>query len=244
MLDNGSVSSERGDVKPSTGGAEPETESSPAQSSGSSESAETAGSAEVTDSVDEQAEQALPPRRVAVLAIVAPLALAIDIISKVLVVAYLEAENKPPLKLLGGLVYFDVIRNSGAAFSMATGMTWILSLVAVAVVVALIIIAPRLRSTGWAIGLGLVLAGALGNLLDRIFRAPGPLRGYVVDFISLFWPNGEHYAVFNFADSCICVGGALIVVMAILGRDYDGGVSRRRRLAEQGAVSRSSDSRS
>ncbi|HEX3785807.1 MAG TPA: signal peptidase II [Pseudonocardiaceae bacterium] len=186
----------------------------------------------------------MPARRIAVFAIVAPLALAIDIISKVLVVANLEAQNKPPLKLLGGLVYFDVIRNSGAAFSTATGMTWILSLVAIAVVVALIVIAPRLRSTGWAIGLGLVLAGALGNLVDRIFRSPGPLRGHVVDFISLFWPNGEHYAVFNFADACICVGGALIVLMAILGRDYDGGISRRRKLAEQGAGGRSSGSSS
>jgi signal peptidase II len=108
---------------------------------------------------------------------------------------------------------------------MATGMTWLLALVAIGVVVVLIWFAGRLRSVGWAIGLGLVLAGALGNLSDRIFRAPGPLRGHVVDFISVFAPNAERFPVFNAADSCICVGGALIVLLSLLGRDYDG--SRR-----------------
>lgn len=206
------VSSDAGDVKPPT---------------------------EVADETDdakaaepEAAEPPLPPRRFAVLAIVTPLALALDIITKTLMVA--NQEGKPPIRILGGLVYLDVIRNPGAAFSMATGMTWILSLIAVAVVVALVVIAPRLRSTGWAIGLGLVLAGALGNLLDRIFRSPGPLQGHVVDFISVFGPYAKYFAVFNVADSCICVGGALIVLMAILGRDYDGGVARRRKLAEIG----------
>ena len=187
-----------------------------------------------TDETDDHkaVEPPLPARRFAVLAIVAPLALALDIVTKVLMVA--NQEGKPPIRILGGLVYLDVIRNSGAAFSMATGMTWILSLIAVAVVVALVVVAPRLRSTGWAIGLGLVLAGALGNLIDRIFRSPGPLRGHVVDFVSVFGPYAKYFAVFNIADSCICVGGALIVLMAILGRDYDGGVARRRRLAEIG----------
>jgi signal peptidase II len=175
-------------------------------------------------------EPPLPARRVAVLAIVAPLALALDIITKTLMVA--NQEGRAPIRILGGAIYLDVIRNPGAAFSMATGMTWILSLIAVAVVVVLIVIAPKLRSTGWAFGLGLVLAGALGNLLDRIFRSPGPLRGHVVDFISVFGPYGQYFAVFNVADSCICVGGAVIVLMAILGRDYDGGIARRRKLAE------------
>ena len=202
------VSSDAGDVKPPTEVArEPEETAEPPA-----------------------VEAPLPPRRVAVLAIVAPLALALDIITKTLMVA--NQEGRDPIRILGGLIYLDVIRNPGAAFSMATGMTWVLSLIAVAVVVALIVVAPKLRSTGWAIGLGLVLAGALGNLLDRIFRSPGVLRGHVVDFVSVFGPYGKYFAVFNVADSCICVGGALIVLMAILGRDYDGGIGRRRRLAE------------
>jgi signal peptidase II len=86
---------------------------------------------------------------------------------------------------------------------------------------------------GWAIGLGLVLAGALGNLADRIFRSPGPLRGHVVDFISAFRPYGEGFAVFNLADSAITCGAILIVLMALLGKDFDGGIGKRQRLAEE-----------
>jgi signal peptidase II len=178
-----------------------------------------------TEQSTDEAAVTAPPRRLAVLIVVAVLALALDVITKHIVVA--DLEGKPVVTVLRGVLYFDVFRNPGAAFSMATGMTWILSLVALAVVVAIVWVAPRLRSTGWAIGLGLVLAGALGNLADRIFRAPGPLRGHVVDFISLFHPYGEGFAVFNLADSAITVGGALIVLMALLGKDYDGGTTRK-----------------
>ena len=143
-------------------------------------------STEQQSTEDEDQAVPVPPRRLAVLIVVAALALGLDVLTKYLVVAHLE--GKPAVTVVGGLLYFDVIRNSGAAFSMATGMTWVLSLIAVGVVVAIVFIAPRLRSVGWAIGIGLVLAGALGNLVDRIFRAPGPLRGHVVDFISVFKP--------------------------------------------------------
>jgi signal peptidase II len=170
-----------------------------------------------------------PPRRLAILIGVALLALALDITTKALVVANLE--GKDPVVVLRGVLYLDVSRNPGAAFSMATGMTWVLSLIALVIVVVLIWVAPRLRSIGWSIGLGLVLAGALGNLIDRIFRAPGPLRGHVVDFISVFRPWAGAFPIFNVADSCITVGGALIVLMALLGKDYDGGVARRAKLA-------------
>ena len=161
-------------------------------------------------------EIAIPARRAWVLAVVAVVILGLDILTKQLVVANLE--GRPPLKALGGLLYLDVFRNPGAAFSMATGMTWVFSVIAAAVVIAIIWLAPRLRSVGWAIGLGLVLAGALGNLIDRIFRAPGPLRGHVVDFVSVFGPNGQYFAIFNVADSAISIGGVLIVLMAVLGR--------------------------
>lgn len=188
--------------------------------------------AEPADAADRPAPR-IPRRRVGVVALVAVLALGLDILTKTLVVAHLE--GREPVKLLGGLVWLVVFRNPGAAFSMATGMTWILSLVALAVVVAIVWIAPRLRSVGWAIGLGLVLAGALGNLVDRIFRAPGPMLGHVVDFISLRWNGQPIFAIFNVADSCICVGGALIVLLAAFGRDYDGGLGRRRKARTSGA---------
>jgi signal peptidase II len=111
---------------------------------------------------------------------------------------------------------------------MATGMTWILALVAVGVVVAIVRIAPRLRSTAWAVALGLILGGALGNLTDRLFRAPGVMRGHVVDFVSLFGPNAEYFPAFNVADSAITIGGITLVVTVLLGIDYDGTRTRDR----------------
>jgi len=173
-----------------------------------------------------------PSRRIGTLAAAAIVLLILDVVSKALVVANLE--GRPPVRLLGGLIYLDVIRNAGAAFSMATGMTWVFSVVMIAVAIAIVWVAPRLRSTGWALGLGLVLAGALGNLIDRLFRGPGPMRGYVVDFLSLFFPYGEHFAVFNVADCGITVGGAVIAVMALLGRDYDGTRMRERKASAEG----------
>lgn len=154
------------------------------------------------------------------LALLAVAVLVADIIVKIVSVA--ELEGREPVPLFDGLVYLQLVRNPGAAFSLATGYTWILSLVAVVVVLVIIRVARRLRSTGWAIALGLILGGALGNLVDRIFRAPGPMRGHVVDMISVFAPDGRLFPVFNLADSCIVTGGALLVLLALLGRELDG----------------------
>ncbi len=159
-------------------------------------------------------------RRTGLLAAAAAVTLLLDVLSKVVAVAILE--GNPPVKLLGGAMYLVVYRNSGAAFSMATGLTWLLSLIALGVVVAIVRLAPRLHSSGWAFGLGLVLGGALGNLVDRLLRAPGPLRGHVVDFLSLLAPDGSVWPVFNLADSAIVCGGAVLVLLAATGRDFDG----------------------
>ncbi|CAL9368702.1 Lipoprotein signal peptidase [Actinosynnema sp. ALI-1.44] len=165
-------------------------------------------------------EKPLPPKRVWLLAAIAPVVFALDLVTKVIAVQQLEGQ--PPVELFGGLVYLSFLRNSGAAFGMAEGYTVILALIACCVVGFILWIARKLRSVGWAIGLGLVLGGAVGNLADRIFRGPGPLRGHVVDFVSVVEPYGAFFPVFNVADSAICVGGAVIVLMAILQRDYDG----------------------
>lgn len=157
---------------------------------------------------------------VLLLAVIAATVLAADIVTKVVAVAVLE--GREPVELLGGLVYLQLIRNPGAAFSLVTGYTWLLTIVAIGVVVVIIRVARRLRSTGWAVALGLVLGGALGNLVDRIFRSPGPLRGEVVDMVSVFGPDGMRFPVFNLADSAIVTGGALLVLLALLGRELDG----------------------
>lgn len=151
---------------------------------------------------------------------VALVVLAADAASKVAVVS--NVENQRPVRWLGGAVYLDVARNSGAAFSLGTGMTIVLTIVAIAVVGVIVKVASRLRSLGWAIALGLILGGALGNLTDRLLRAPGVGRGHVVDWISVFGPGGEHYPIFNLADSGIVCGGILAVVLVLLGIDIEG----------------------
>ena len=177
----------------------------------------------------------LPPRRITLLAVLAVFVVVLDLITKILAVALLTPSEPTPV--LGGLVYFTLIRNPGAAFGMADSMTWLLTLVVIAVVIAIIRMARRLRSTAWALSLGLILGGALGNLIDRLFRSPGFLRGHVVDFVSLFEPRGEHFAIFNVADSAITIGGVLLVVTALRGIEVDGTrlPSRSKNRAEESA---------
>jgi signal peptidase II len=169
------------------------------------------------------------PRRIALFAGVGLFALVLDIVSKVIVVAELGGGHAP-VRILGGAIYLDIARNSGAAFSLGTGFTVILTIIALAVVAVILRTASRMRSIGWAIALGLILGGALGNLADRMFREPGVGRGHVVDWISLFGPDGAHWPIFNLADSAICCGAALAAVLAIVGIELDGGrqsLSRR-----------------
>ncbi|WP_051755699.1 signal peptidase II [Nocardia sp. NRRL WC-3656] len=156
------------------------------------------------------------PRRLPWLLLIAAVVLAVDLGTKALVVAKMTPGE--PISIFGDVVRLTLIRNSGAAFSMATGMTWLLTLIAVAVVIGVIRIGRTLRSLSWAVGLGLVLGGALGNLVDRLFRSPGPLQGHVIDFIAVtkWWP------VFNVADSSIVCGAILLVVLTVFGFEPDG----------------------
>ncbi len=156
-----------------------------------------------------------PARRAGLLAGVAVTGLLVDLVTKHLVVAHLEGEA--PVRLLGGALLLAVSRNSGAAFSFAEGATVLFTAVALAVIAVIVRTAPRLRSGAWAVSLGLLLGGATGNLVDRLFRAPGVGRGAVVDFIDFrVWP------VFNVADSCIVVGGLLAILLATRGIEVDG----------------------
>ncbi len=166
---------------------------------------------------------ARPPRRLGLLLLVGIVIFALDLGSKVIAVATLS--DRPPVRLLGGLIYLTEARNTGAAFGLAQGMTVVFTLVAAVVIAVILRTAPRLRSAGWAWALGLIVGGALGNLVDRVFRSPGVFRGGVVDFISVLDPAGQVWPVFNVADSAIVSGGLLGVLMAFRGRDFDGGRS-------------------
>ncbi|HZC73785.1 MAG TPA: signal peptidase II [Jatrophihabitans sp.] len=166
-------------------------------------------------------------RRLGLFVSVAALALALDVSSKLIVVAKLP-ESHAPVRILGGAIYLQQTRNSGAAFSLGTGFTVVLTLVAVAVVGVIARTAGRMRSRGWAIALGLILGGALGNLADRIFRAPGVGSGHVVDWISAFGPDAKYWPIFNLADSAIVCGAILAALLALLGIDLDGQRARSR----------------
>lgn len=168
------------------------------------------------------------PRRVGVLVAVTAATLTLDVISKVVVVALLS--DRTPVRLLGGLLTLTELRNSGAAFNIGTGagVTLVFTVIAAVVVVAILRYARDLRSVPWAITLGLLLGGALGNLVDRVLRSPAPFRGHVVDWIQL--PN---WPVFNLADSAIVCGGALALLLASRGLQVDGTVQRQGRRGER-----------
>jgi signal peptidase II len=158
-------------------------------------------------------------RKIMVLFGVAVFAYLLDLISKMIVVAKLE--HHPPVEIVGDWLRLDAIRNAGAAFGIGEAFTIIFTCIAATVIVVIARLARKLYSLPWAIALGLLLGGALGNLTDRVFRAPGIFQGAVVDFIS-----PAHFAVFNLADSAIVCGGILIVILSFKGLDPDGTVHK------------------
>ncbi len=147
--------------------------------------------------------------------------LALDLATKMFAVAQLRSGEV--VDVIDGVLSLRLVRNPGAAFGLAQGLTIALTLIAVVVILVILRIARRLRSPGWAVGLGMVLGGAIGNLIDRLFREPGPLRGHVVDFLAV-----PHFPVFNVADSAIVTGGVLLVVLSLLGITSDGSSPARR----------------
>lgn len=145
-----------------------------------------------------------------VFASVAAGGLLLDQLTKILAVRSLDPAD--PAVLLGGLLTLRLIRNPGAAFSLGENFTIVFALLAVTVVsYVLIKLAPKVDHPGWAVALGLLVAGVSGNLMDRIFREPGFLHGHVVDFFQL-----PHFAIFNVADICITSAAVLIMVLAVV----------------------------
>lgn len=163
------------------------------------------------------------------IAILALVVLAADQFSKHLVVTHLEPGVRK--EILGEALQFVLVFNPGAAFSFGTGVTWVFT-IAMAIVAGVIVFlaATRVRSRLWAVILGLLLGGVLGNLADRLFRDPGFAVGHVVDFILTpwMWFWTARPAIFNVADMFIVCGMAAVAVMLIVGIELDGSRARKK----------------
>jgi len=144
-----------------------------------------------------------------ILVLVALTAYVVDVASKAWAV---ERLAKGDIEVLGDWFVLHLVRNPGAAFSTGTEFTIVFSLVAITAVCVVLWFARRVADPVWAVAFGLLLAGIGGNLTDRIFRDPGPLRGHVIDFLEL-----PHWPIFNVADVCINVAAALIVLQSVRG---------------------------
>ena len=178
-----------------------------------------------SDTTDDEASGDVPEtrRRTPYLSLFAAIALigyGTDVVTKVLAVRHLS--DRPPVPVIGDFLQLYLARNPGAAFSTGTSYTMALTCVAALAAFVVLWVARRLGSVGWAIGLGFLLAGVLGNLTDRVFRTPGVLRGHVVDFLML-----PHWPIFNVADMCINIAAAVIILQALRGVAVNGARTTR-----------------
>ncbi|NHT17949.1 signal peptidase II [Cellulomonas sp. IC4_254] len=159
-------------------------------------------------------------RLVATLVALAAVTLVLDQATKAWALAGLDEGVRHPV--LGDLLGLQLLFNPGAALGLATGTTWLLTVVAITVVVVIIRVSRRLGSTGWTVALGLLLGGALGNLVDRLIREPGVFMGHVVDFIAY----GDLF-VGNVADIAIVAAAGLLMLLSLMGVRLDGTRERR-----------------
>ncbi|MBP2477420.1 signal peptidase II [Crossiella equi] len=165
----------------------------------------------------ESAPAAAPahPRRLAVTLVVAAILLVVDQLSKWW--AESELTGAAPIPVIGEFIRFRLLYNPGAAFSLGADATWVFAILSGVAVIALVWVSLRVRHTGWALALGLLLGGAATHLGDRLFREPGFARGHVVDFIDY---NG--WFVGNIADIALFLGAVTLLLLSFLGIGLDG----------------------
>ncbi|QZH60054.1 signal peptidase II [Mycolicibacterium farcinogenes] len=156
----------------------------------------------------------VPPPRRRLLLSAAGVIFVIDVGTKMLAVGLLEPGRTVPL--FGDWLAWELTRNSGAALSMAANRTVMLTILVLGVAAAIGWIGAHARSPWWAVGLGAILGGAAGNLVDRLFRAPGPMRGHVVDFLAI-----GQMPVFNVADLAVLAGVVWLIALSLLGFPFD-----------------------
>ena len=154
---------------------------------------------------------ATPNRRYAFWAVLlGALGFVADYLAKRWALANLDPAS--PVEVIPGQLYLHLIRNPGAAFSMGEGATVLLTCLAIAAMIFLLVwMVPRVRHPGWAAATGLLLAGVSGNLFDRLFREPGPFHGHVIDFLQVPW-----FAVFNVADIWITFAAVTVIWLTMI----------------------------
>ncbi|MEV5962489.1 signal peptidase II [Kribbella sp. NPDC051952] len=150
-----------------------------------------------------------------IFAVVGLVVLGLDQLTKALALAHLTPGE--PVNVIGSLLKFNLIRNSGAAFSLGSGYTPYISAIQIAVAIGVVYLSRKLGSVGWAIAFGFLFGGAVGNIIDRIFRDPSPFHGHVVDFLQT-----PHWAIFNVADMAVTSAAILLVLQTLRGIRLDG----------------------
>lgn len=158
-------------------------------------------------------------RRRWLFALTALITLALDQLTKILAEAYLVAG---PISIIGDLLRFRLAYNDAAAFSLGFGATWVLALASVTAVIALLVFGPRVKTMSWAFIAGMVLGGAAGNGIDRVFREPTFFNGHVVDFIQIPF----NFPIFNLADSFLVIGVILAIYRTFRGDEVGGGIAK------------------
>jgi signal peptidase II len=150
-------------------------------------------------------------RRLRLLAVGIALAgVVLDQTTKTLAIAHLDPAA--PVQLLGGLLTLQLIRNPGAAFSLGEQFTVVFTFIAIGALIGVSgWLLPRVRHTGWAVATGCLLAGIVGNLIDRLFREPGAFHGHVIDFLQL-----PYFAIFNVADMFITAAAVLVIWLSLI----------------------------
>jgi signal peptidase II len=151
----------------------------------------------------------------AVFVVVGLVVLGLDQLTKVLALRHLTPGD--PVDVIGTFLRFNLIRNPGAAFSLGSDFTPVISTIQILVAIAVVWFSRRLGSAGWAVAFGFLFGGAVGNITDRVFREPSPFHGHVVDFLQL-----PHWAIFNVADMAVTSAAVLLVIQTLRGIKLDG----------------------
>lgn len=179
-------------------------------------------------------------RALALILLVAVVVVTADQLTKLWVTSSLvEGESVP---VIGEALQWLYVKNPGAAFSFASGATWVFTLISSTVAVVILVVAPRVRSMFWAVFLGLILGGTVGNLVDRLVREPGFPVGHVIDFIYTPWMMP---AIYNIADIAVVTGMGLFVIATFMGvgisgkRDRQDGADDEAQDASDAAAGRS-----